>query len=492
MEKENEEVIVAEISSEDLLELVRKKDKAGLTDVFEKVPTIDIAEAANDFEPSDLLVIFRLVKTEYTADFFDDLSQDTKESLIKTMTDKELAPLINSQFADDIADTISEMPANLASRVLRAADKDMRKDINTLLNYKEGTAGALMTTEFLEFLTTTTVASAISQIRAKGKDAETVYTIFVRNGKRQFVGTVDLDDLIFAKEDETLEDIMNQDVVHCYTSTDQEDIAQMFRRYDLNAMAVLNEDQRLIGVITVDDAVDVMTEEAQEDLAIVTHMSPSTKPYMETTAWDNARRSFPWLIALLVLGTFTTMILNRLEGQKIFATMGILIAFVPALMDTGGNAGGQTTGLMIRALALDEFEPRDVGRVLWKELRAAAIVAAIVGGFAFIWITIEQYTGIVSLGKLGDMDFTGVNIWKGNCWTGEFTQHALMFSALVSLTMFSAIFVSKMVGTLLPLGAAAIKKDPALLSQPMLTTIMDALTLVIYFLIACAFFPAYA
>ncbi|MBQ9458166.1 MAG: magnesium transporter, partial [Bacilli bacterium] len=377
MEKENDEIVVAEIGEDDLLDLVRKKDKAGLLDVFEKVPTIDIAEAADGFEPSDLITIFRLVKSEYTADFFDGLSQDTKENLIKAMTDKELVPLINSQAADDIADTVSEMPANLASRVLKAADKEMRKDINALLNYKEGTAGALMTTEALEFLSTATVKDTIESIRQKGKDAETIYTIFVRSKSRKFLGTVDLDDLIFAKDDETLEDIMNQDIVYCQTSTDQEEVAQMFRRYDLNAMAVLNEDQRLVGIITVDDAVDVMTEEAQEDLAIVTHMAPSSKPYMETTAWENAKKSFPWLIALLVLGTFTTMILNRLESQRIFATMGILIAFVPALMDTGGNAGGQTTGLMIRALALDEFGPRELGKVLWKELRAAAIVAAI-------------------------------------------------------------------------------------------------------------------
>ena len=492
MENEIEQTLVAEISPEELLALVKAKDRNGLLDVFEKVPTIDIAEAANDFEPSDLIAIFRLVKTEYTAEFFDGLSQDTKENLIKAMTDKELVAVINSQAADDIADAVSEMPANLASRVLRAADKEMRSDINTLLNYKEGTAGALMTTEYLEFVATMTVDKAISEIRAKGKDAETIYTIFVRNRSRHFVGTVNLDDLIFAKADETLEDIMNIDVAYCFTSTDQEEVAQMFRRYDLNAMAVLNEDRCLIGVITVDDAVDVITEEAQEDLALATHMSPLTKTYDETTAWDTAKKSFPWLIALLVLGTFTTMILNRLENQKIFASLGILIAFVPALMDTGGNAGGQTTGLMIRSLALDEFEPKDVLRVLWKELRGAAIVAAIVGGFAFLWITIEQYTGIVSLGTINGTDFSGMNLWNGKCWNWEFGSHSLLFSGVVALTMFCAIFVSKIVGTLLPMGAAAIKKDPALLSQPMLTTIMDALTLVIYFAIACAFFPAYA
>ena len=492
-ENEELEVVIASVSEDELLEMVRNRDKLALLDVFEKVPAIDIAEAADNFEPSDLISIFRLVKSEYTADFFDGLSQDTKENLIKAMTDKELVALINAQSADDVADTVSEMPANLANKVLRAADKEMRKDVNALLNYKEGTAGALMTTEYLEFMSEMKVRAALDEIRSKGKDAETIYTIFVRNKYREFVGTIDLDDLIFSKDEETLEEVMDQDLVYCFTSTDQEEVAQMFRRYDLNAMAVLNEDQRLVGVITVDDAVDVMTEEAQEDLAIVTHMSPSTKAYMETTPWENAKKSFPWLIALLVLGTFTTMILNRLESQRIFATMSILIAFVPALMDTGGNAGGQTTGLMIRGLALDEFGPRDLGKVIWKELRAAAIVAAIVATFAFFWITIEQYTGIVSLGKLEEtLDFTGMNIWNGNCWTGEFTKHALMFSGLVSLTMFCAIFVSKMVGTLLPMGAAAIKKDPALLSQPMLTTIMDALTLVIYFGIACSFFPAYA
>lgn len=494
MENEEElEVVIASVSKDELLEMVHSRDKLALLEVFEKVPAIDIAEAADDFSPSDLISIFRLVKSEYTAEFFDGLSQDTKENLIKAMTDKELVTLINTQAADDVADAVSEMPANLANKVLRAADKDMRKDINALLNYKEGTAGALMTTEYLEFVATMSVADCLAEIRAKGRDAETIYTIFVRDKYREFVGTIDLDDLIFSKDNEKLEDVMDRDLVYCFTSTDQEEVGQMFRRYDLNAMAVLNEDSRLVGVITVDDAVDVMTEEAQEDLAIVTHMSPSTKAYMDTSPWENAKKCFPWLIALLVLGTFTTMILNRLESQRIFATMGILVAFVPALMDTGGNAGGQTTGLMIRALALDEFGPKDVGKVLWKELRAAVIVAAVVGGFAFIWITIEQYTGIVNLGNLGEgADFNNVNIWNGNCWTPAFTSHALIFSALVSLTMFSAIFVSKMVGTLLPLGAAAIKKDPALLSQPMLTTIMDALTLVIYFLIACAFFPAYA
>ncbi|MCR5348006.1 MAG: magnesium transporter [Bacilli bacterium] len=487
-EKESTATKVASIDPEKILGYIRKKDRKALLTVFEIVPNIDIAEAVEGFEPADLLYIFRAVPSEITADFFDELSSDAKESLIKAMTDKELVDIINEQYADDVADTLTELPANLASKVLRAASKDMRKDINTLLQYAEGTAGALMTTEYLEFIDTTPVFKVIDEIRAKGKDAETIYTLFVRNKQREFVGTAGLDDLIFAKADETLGDIMNRDVVSCHTATDQEEVAKMFRRYDLNAMAVLNADNRLVGVITVDDVMDVMVEEQQEDLARLTNMEPTDKPYMELSAWDNAKKCIPWLIALLILGTFVTMVLDRIEKSKIFTALPMLIAFVPTLMDTGGNAGAQTTGLMIRGLAVDDFGPKDVLKVLWKEFRSALIIAGIVSCFAFFWITIEQYTGIVSDAE----NFPGVNIWSGNCWSMEFFTHVLKNSALISITMGVAVLFSKTIGTLLPLGAAAIKKDPALLSQPMLTTIMDVATLCIFLLMAMTFFPNFA
>lgn len=502
-EEREEDVSVAKVTSEELEELIRNKDRGGLAEVFLRVPTIDIAEAAEELDPKDLIFIFRNVESSYTADFFTELSQQAKESLVRAMTDKELVPLINSQAADDMADTVGDMPANLASKVLRAADKEMRKDINALLKYKDYTAGSIMTTEYLEFEESIEVDEAISLIRKRGKDAETIYTIFVKNKKREFVGTVDLDDLIFAEKSQKLMEIMNMDVVSCSTSTDQEEVGRMFRRYDLNALAVLNDDSRLVGVITIDDAVDVMTEESSEDIARLSGMEPMEETYFATSPWENAKRCFPWIIALLVLGTFVTMVLNRLEARDIFTAMPILVAFIPSLMDTGGNAGGQTTGLMIRSLALDEFGPKDVGRVLWKEFRAALIVAAVVASFAFLWVTIEQYTGIVSLGIVKEagssegLDFTGYTIWNNGMafngpLAGQFAAHALRFSGLVSLTMFAAIVASKTIGTLLPLGAAAIKKDPALLSQPMLTTIMDVTCLLIYFGIACAFFPAYA
>lgn len=485
-EEEREGLNVAKIESEQLQDIIDRKDRAALKDVFLHVPSIDIAEAANEMEAKDLIYIFRNVESSLTADFFDALSQDTKEQLIAAMTNRDLVQLINMQAVDDVADAVGDMPANLANKVLRAADKDMRKDINALLKYEEGTAGSLMTTEYLEFLDSTTVEQAIELIRERGRDAETIYTIFVRNASRRFVGTVDLDDLIFASKEQRLDEIMNQDVVSCFVATDQEEIGQLFRRYDLNALAVLNDDSCLVGVITIDDAVDVMTEESNEDLARMTNMEPTDKPYMETTAWDNARRCIPWLVALLVLGTFTTMVLNRLEGQEVFVKLPILIAFVPMLMDTGGNAGGQTTGLMIRGLAVKEFGPRQVLKILFREFKSSLIVAATVASFVFIWLLIEQYTGIVNGVGPG---LENLNVWNGGCWSAEFAGYALRNAGLVSLTMMVAIVVSKAIGTLLPMGAAAIKKDPALLSQPLLTTIMDVATLMIYFAIAMAFHP---
>lgn len=513
-EEENDSGIDVEKTSEkELAKLIEAKDRAGLTEIFDKVPTIDIAEAADDLNPEQLIYLFRNLPSSLTADLFDGFSAETKEKLIKAMTDRDLVKIINLQSADDVADTVGELPANLASKVLRAADKDMREDINQLLKYKEDTAGSLMTTEYIELLDTTTVASAMQVIREKGRDAETVYTIFVRDKLRHFEGTVDLDDLIFAKPDEKLSDIMNEDVVSVLTSTDQEEVGQMFSRYDLNALAVLNEDDRLVGVITIDDAVDVIKEESNEDLARITNMEPTDKPYSETSPWGNAKKCFPWIIALLILGTFTTMVLNRLEAQTIFTSLPILISFVPTLMDTGGNSGGQTTGLMIRGLAIHEFGPKETLKILWKELRSALIVAAFVGVFAFIWVAMEEYTGIVSMGLVTDTsgkvyDFSNMNIWNGSAFSGktyinaeglqvfvsgaDFASHSLIFAALVAVTMFLAVALSKAVGTLLCMGAAAIKKDPALVAQPLLTTVMDVATLLLYFAMACLFFPKFA
>lgn len=497
----SEEVNVKKVSSEELFEAISLHNRTKLKDIFETVPDIDIAEAAEELDIKSLIALFRSLPSEASAPLFDELNQEKKEELVKAMTDKELVALINEQSADDVTDTVDDMPANLARRVLSLASKDMRDDINVLLKYKPDTAGAIMTTEFLEFKQGETVKKAIEEIRAKGKDAETIYTIFVRNEKRKFVGTVDLDDLIFSSENQRLMDIMNKDAPSCHASTDKEEVANIFRRYDLNAMAVLNDDDCLIGIVTVDDAVDVITEENNEDLARISKMEPSEKPYMELSIWENSKKCFPWIIGLLILGTFTTMVLNRLEARQIFQSLPILISFVPTLMDTGGNAGGQTTGMMIRSLAMKEFSPKETGKVLWREFRSSLLIATFVAVFAFVWITLEEYTGIVNVGSIVDMsgieyDFTGYTFWTGLVFNGplaqEFAIHALTFAGLVSLTMFATVNVSKIIGTLLCMGAAAMKKDPALLAQPLLTTVMDVTTLLIYFAMACLFFPKFA
>ena len=478
------------LERKELIDLIKNKKKAEIQEIIDKVPNADIAEVCDEIDVKDLIYIFRAFKSEFTAELFEELSQDKKEELISTMTNKELVDLINEQYADDVADIVADMPANLVSRVLTAADKDMREDINKLLQYKDGTCGAIMTTEFLQFTENDKVDETIEKIRQKGKDAETVYTLFIRDKGRKFVGTVDLDDLIFAKKDDRLKDIMNEDIVSVKVHTDQEEASEMFARYDLYSLAVVNEDNCLIGIITVDDAIDVIKQEAEEDVAAIAHITPLEDEYLSTPAYKLAWKCIPWIIVLLVLGTFTTMALDKIEKAHVFTLMPVLIAFVPTLMDTGGNAGGQTIALMIRGLATKEFEPKDIFKVLAKEMLSALIISSVIFGFSFLWFTIEQYTGIVTndalSAALGLPEGTYAHIWNGLCWNMTFFLSALRISLVVSLTLFVASFVSKMIAVLLPLGVAAIKKDPAVVAQPLLTTFVDVISLLSYLGIATA------
>lgn len=479
---EEDSVVVTKITTEELSDAIKNKNKARLNEIFETVPDIDIAEAADGLEMPELIRFFRENNSSLTAIIFDELSQDTKEDLIRAMTDKDLVRLINEQYADDLADTIVDMPANLANRVLKAADKDMREDLNQLLQYKPDTAGAIMTTEYLEFKEDMSVKQAIANIRSKGKDAETVYTIFVRDKMRKFVGTVDLDDLIFADEDEILSAIMNTDAPSCHVNTDKEEVANLFRRYDLNAIAVLNDDDCLTGIVTIDDAVDVLIEEAGEDIEKMNAMSALEDSYMETKTMQMAKKCVPWIIALLILGTFSSLVLSNFQDK--IAQYSILSAFIPVLMDTGGNAGGQTIALVIRGLALKEFTPKHFGQILWKEFKSACIIALFVALFAFFWFTIEQYTGIVTNPNIPGMNGAIGTIWNGQCWNMEFFIETIKVSAIVSITLFVTTVVSKIIAVSLPIGAAAIKKDPAILSQPLLTTFIDVSSLLLYFGIA--------
>lgn len=471
------------ISTAQIEKLIDEKKVREIRQLFEVVPTIDIAEACSDIEDTKKIIfIFKTVKSEYTADLFTELKPEIKEDIINLMSNDELAKVLEQQFTDDLVDDLEELPANIVTRVLRNVSKERRATINRLLNYKEDSAGSIMTTEFVVLLNTLTADEAISQIRKTGRNKETIYTLFVMDSKRNLVGIVDLDDLIFAKGDTVLTEIMNRDFVTVNVNDDQEEVANVVKRYDLNAIAVLNNDGRLIGVITVDDVMDIIEEETTEDISKMQMVTPLEDSYLETSSVKMAKKCVPWIIVLLILGTFSSMVLSIFEER--IASIAILAAFIPVLMDTGGNAGGQTIALMIRGLSLQEFSPKDFWKIIRKEMLSALIIATLIGVFAFFWFTFEQYMGIVTNSQLG----YDVSIWHGNCWNLEFFKEAIKVSGLVSLTLTIGIFVSKVVAVLLPMGAAAIKKDPAIVSQPILTTIVDVTCLLIYFGIAALIF----
>ncbi len=472
----------SKIINQELLEkIIDEKNIKELRHIFETIPTIDIADAANEIDDkSKIVFIFKTVKSEYTADFFTELSPDTKEELIHMMSDSELAELLEKQFTDDLVDDLEDLPANLVTRVLKNVSKERRTIINKLLNYKENTAGSIMTTEFLVLKNTLTADEAIKQIRQIGKSKETIYTLFIIDAQRNLVGTLDLDDLIFSKENILLSDIMNRDFVTTNVNTDQEEVANLIKRYDLNAIAVLNNEDRLVGLITVDDIIDVIEQEATEDMSKMAGVAPLENSYLDTNVFKMSLKCAPWLICLLILGTFSSMILNKFESA--LTALPILVPFITVLMDTGGNAGGQTTTLMVRGLAVKEFGPRDFLKILWKEMRVAIVTGAIVAIVACAWFLLEMYAGIVSFNEFID----GAQLQGSKLFFGR-----LEIAALVSATLFLGIIVAKFVGVALPMFVASIKKDPALISAPFVTTIVDVCSLLIYIGFAYLVFAQY-
>ena len=465
-----------EILTQRVLSAVKNRNASELREIFETIPNIDIAECLDEVDDAAVfLYIFRTVSSEYTSDFFTELTTDQQELIISAFTDKQLIELLENSFADDIVDTLEEMPANVVSRVLKACPPDLRKDVNNLLNYKENTAGSVMTTEYLDMKDNLTVKEAMRIIRKRGKDAETVYTIFVRDAKRNLEGTINLDDLIFAEDEETLDNIMDRDFVTCNVNDDQEEVANMFKRYDLNAMAVVNNENKIVGIITIDDVVDIIVEEATEDIALLNQVSNIDEPYLKTPVYKLVMKCVPWIIVLIVLQMFSTLIISRFEGA--IASLTLLSFFMSLVTDAGGNAGGQTTTLIVRSISLDEFDKGDFKRVIWKELRVASCIAAIVGVFAFGWIFFETTVGIANVSE---------SIEKVKATFGfelSAMNVKLVVSGLIASTLFVAMIVSRMVACMLPFLAKAIKLDPAVVCGPFTTTLVDVITLLTYFLL---------
>ncbi len=456
-----------------ILSAINNRSGKELKEIFETIPNIDIAEAIADVDdPKLLLYIFRVVKSEYSAEFFAELSPEQQEIVIGAFSDKELMELISDSYADDIVDTIEEMPANIVKRVLEACPKDLRADVNRLLNYKENTAGSVMTTEYIEMKDSVTVKEAIDTIRVKGKDTETVYTIFVRDSKRTLVGTVELSDLIFSKDDEVLSDIMDKDFVSCNVNDDQEDVAKKFKRYDLTAMAVVNSENKIVGIITVDDVIDIMEQEVSEDIAHMAAITDMEDPYLKTPIFKLVLKCVPWILALMVLQVFSTMILSGFENE--ITKFAILAVFTPLIMDAGGNSGGQTTTMIVRSLSLDEFSGKDYGKVVLKELRVASIIGSIVAVFAFGWLMFEMSVGIVNTDSIKEqIAVTG----------GNYTAYMCLIALLVAGTLFVTMIISRMVGCSLPFLAKLVKLDPAVMCGPITTTMVDIVSLVTYFIL---------
>ena len=456
-----------------ILSAINHRSAKELREIFETIPNIDIAEAISDVDdPKLLLYIFRVVGSEYSAEFFAELSSEQQEAVINVFSDKELMEIISDSYADDIVDTIEEMPANIVSRVLKACPKDLRGDVNRLLNYKENTAGSVMTTEYIEMKDSVTVKEAIANIRKNGRDAETIYTIFVRDNSRTLVGTVQLSDLIFSKEDDVLSDIMDKDFVCCNVNEDQEEVAKMFKRYDLTAMAVVNSENKIVGIITIDDVVDIMEQEVSEDIAHMAAITDMEDPYLKTPILKLVLKCVPWILALMVLQVFSTMILSGFENE--ITKFAILAVFTPLIMDAGGNSGGQTTTMIVRSLSLDEFSGKDYGKVVLKELRVAAIIGAIVSAFAFGWLMFEMGVGIVNTDSILKQISE-----KG----GNYNAYMAMVAALVASTLFVTMIISRMVGCSLPFLAKLVKLDPAVMCGPITTTMVDVISLITYFLL---------
>ena len=464
--------------TERVLSAIQNRKASELREIFETVPNIDIAESLDEVEDAAVfLYIFRTVSSEYTGDFFTELTTEQQEMIINAFTDKQLIELLENSFADDIVDTLEEMPANVVNRVLKACPPDIRTDVNNLLNYKENTAGSVMTTEYLDMKDNLTVKDALKIIRKKGKDAETVYTIFVRDSKRTLEGTIDLDDLIFADEDEKLEDIMNRDFVTCQVNDDQEEIANMFKRYDLNAMAVVNNENKIIGLITIDDVVDIIVEEATEDIAHLNQISNMDEPYLKTPVLKLVLKCAPWIIALMILQVFSTLILSTFEGA--IASFALLSVFTPLIMDAGGNAGGQTTTMIVRSISLDEFEKGDFKRVIWKELRVAACIAIVIAVFVFGWIMLEMTIGIVDMGS--SMETLQNMALEHGITAPSRGVVMVIVAALVASTLFVTMVASRLVACMLPFLARKLKLDPAVMCGPVTTTLVDVISLLAYF-----------
>ena len=453
-----------EIVEKAILKMLEEKKYATLKDILITMNPSDVAGLFDGLEDKQIPLMFRLLPKELAAETFVEMEPDAQELLIRGFSDNELKEVLDELYVDDAADIVEEMPANVVKRILKNADPEMRSSINQILRYPEYSAGSIMTTEYVSLRPSMTVEEAILRIRRQGVDKETIYTCYVTDKDRTLLGMVTVKDLLLADDDEmTIEEIMLTNLIYVNTKTDQEEVARMLSKYNFLALPVVDGEARMVGIVTFDDAMDVMVEETTEDMELMGAMTPSEKPYLKSGAFDLFKNRIPWLMLLMLSATFTGLIITSFEDA--LAQVVVLTAFIPMLMGTGGNSGSQSSVTVIRSLSLGELRFRDIGIVLWKELRTAIMCGLVLAVVCFgkIWV--------VDRLLFGNMDIT------------------VTVDLVVCLALFVTVVIAKIVGGVLPLIAKALGADPAVMASPFITTIVDAVSLLVYFLFAKSLLP---
>ncbi|MCD7726040.1 MAG: magnesium transporter [Clostridiales bacterium] len=438
---------------EKIRELLNKGQYTKLRQLILELNNADMADYLEEMEESEVIKIFRILPKDMAADVFSYLEIDQQQSIITSLSDKDAARIIDNMMSDDAKELMEEMPANVVKRLIANTRPDTRQAINHLMRYPEDSAGSIMTVEYVDLKENQTVAEAIERIRKVGLDSETINICYVLDNKRTLVGTVALRYLLLSQPDAVIGEMMHRNVISLHTLMDQEEVARQFKKYEFTAMPVVDNEDRLVGIITVDDVVDILEEETTEDIEKMAALMPSDKPYLKTSVFDIFKKRIPWLLLLMISATFTGGIITSFENA--LSRYVILTAYIPMLMDTGGNAGGQASATIIRGLSLDEVEFGDWAIVVWREIRTAVLCG----------VTLA----VCNFAKLMLFDRVGVAV-----------------AFVVCVTMMLAVVVAKIVGSMLPMLAKRIGMDPAVMASPFITTIVDAISLLIYFRVASA------
>lgn len=438
-----------------IIALLEGKKYSTLRDILVTMQPADVAALFEEMPEEKLPLLFRLLPKEQAAETFVEMDSDTQELLIRGFSDNELKEIVDELYVDDAVDIVEEMPANVVKRILHQADPEKRKMINEILNYPEDSAGSIMTTEYVSLKPDMTAEEAIKRIRRTGVDKETIYTCYVTQKDRVLIGYVSLKTLLLAEDEDIMSDIMGTDIISVTTTDDQEEVARMLSKYDLAALPVVDKEGRLVGIVTIDDAIDVIEEEATRDMEMMAAITPSDKSYMKTGVFDTWKSRIPWLVLLMVSATFTSIVLTKFENQLLACS--ILTAYIPMLMDTGGNSGSQSSVAVIRAISLGELKFSDISKVVWKEIRVAVLCGVVLACANFVKLI------LVDRILLGNADLTP----------------AVAF--VICITIVCVVLMAKTIGCLLPIIADKLKLDPALMASPFITTIVDVLALLVYF-----------